>query len=120
MAKKKAPDPRAALLKPLTVNEAKKAEDGRLPDVPEFHEAFPVLNAMLTVAEVDGVKRQPATITLWVEDHGIKAVLNDRAAKRKLWAVSPSIGGLWGELEAALEAKDPDWRSEAGTRTRRR
>lgn len=111
-------DPRAKLLPPVTVNAAKAAGDGFYPDLPEAVEAFPILNALLTVNQIDGKTRQGATITFWMEDIGVKAVMSDRAAKRKLWAQAPSLMGILGELEAALEAKTVDWRNDAGTKKR--
>lgn len=117
MAKKsKRADDRSKLLTPLRVTDTNGAGNGLLPDVPELCEAFPVLNAMLTVTSIEGVKRQPATLTLWVEDHGIRAVLSDRSAKRKMWATAPSLGGLYGELEASLTHPQPKWMDDTGTR----
>lgn len=117
---KKRADARAALLEQITPAAAAANEDGLLPDIPEWAEAFPALNAMMTVCEFDGKPRKTATVTIWVEEHGVKAVFSDRQHKRKLWAVASSIGSLWGELEAALTAKTPDWRSDAGTKWRGR
>jgi len=113
---KKSADDRAKLLGRITPVEAQSNGDGLYPDVPECAEAFPILNALLTVTEVDGKKRKGATITFWVEAEGLRAVMSDRSANRKLWACAPSLMGLLGELEAALESPRVDWRNDAGTK----
>lgn len=112
-------DDRAKLLGRLLPKKQGENADGLLPDVPECVEAFPILNAMLTVNSIDGKPRQTATITFWVEDWGVKGVLSDRAGKRKMWATAPSLMGLLGEWEANLAGPNPDWRSESGTRQKR-
>lgn len=112
-------DPREALLASLTATVNSASANGLLPDVPEFAESFPAVNALLTVTRLDGKDRIPATISFWVEDGGVKGVLNDRHAKRKLWGVAPSLLGLIGELEASLGSKEVPWRSDAGTRLKR-
>lgn len=119
MAKSSQVDKRADLIKHLTQDAARDKGDGSLMDVAEWAEAFPTLNAFLTCNKVGDKPRQVPTITFWVEDVGIKCVLADRASKRKLWAVAPSLGSLWGELEASLTARSVDWRSEAGTKVKR-
>lgn len=112
-------DDRAALLQPLLKGQSAHEANGLLPDVADLAEAFPTLNAMLCVNEVGGKPRQTATVTFWVEEWGVKGVLSDRATKRKLWAVSTSVMGLMGEFDSHLSSPQPDWRNEAGTRSRK-
>ena len=119
-AKQAIADARANLLKTLLVEDTKGNGDGLYPDLPEAAEAFPVLNAMLTVTRLEGKTVQPATITFWMEEDGVKAVFNARHIKRKLWASAPSLMGVLGELESALTRKNVDWRSDAGTKSPRR
>jgi len=111
---------REKLLKGLTVNGAVKAGEGLFPDVPEWVEAFPVLNALFVTNTIDDKPRKLPTLTLWMEDNGIKVVLSDRATHRKMWATAPSLGGVWGELEVKLTSAEPDWRSDAGTKVKSR
>lgn len=113
-------DKRASLLKSLLPSDTAGNQAGLYPDVPECVEAFPTLNAWLTVTRLDGKKIQPATITFWVEEDGLRAVFNARSIKRKLWAQAPSIMGLLGELEDALTRKTVDWRSDGGTKSPKR
>jgi hypothetical protein len=113
-------DERAARLKGILTATTSGRGDGLLPDIPECVEAFPILNALMTVTEIDVKARKTATITFWVDDMGVKAVMSDRASNRKLWATSPSIMGVLGELEAALQAPEVDWRNSAGTKSKAR
>jgi hypothetical protein len=112
-------DDRVNLLGNVAPKKQGENADGLLPDLPEAAEAFPILNAMLTVNEMNGKPRQTATVTFWVEDWGCKGVLSDRACKRKLWATSPSLMGLLGEFESQLASGSPPWRDESGTRSKR-
>lgn len=119
-AKQEIADKRAALLERLLVADTKDGQDGLYPDLPEAVEAFPTLNAMLTVTRIGDKKVQPATITFWMEEEGVRAVFNARHIKRKLWAAAPSLMGILGELESALTRKQVDWRSDAGTKAPKR
>jgi len=120
MGKSSVQTTREQLLKGLSVNGAEKTGDGLFPDVPEWVEAFPVLNALFVTNMIGDKPRKLPTLTLWMEDNGLKVVLSDRATKRKMWATAPSLGGLWGELEVKLTAGEPDWRSDAGTKVKAR
>jgi hypothetical protein len=104
----------------MKVVRAESAEGGDDFNIPEFVEAFPVLNAYLCEDTQKGTTRKGATITLWVDDLGLHAVVNDRDAKVKAFFVSHAMNNLWGDLEAFLLSDDPDWRSEAGTKSRSR
>jgi hypothetical protein len=99
---------------------ATAAEGGDDFNIPEFIDAFPVLNAYLCEDTQKGTSRKGATITLWVDDLGLHAVVNDRDAKVKAFFVSHAMNSLWGDLESFLLSDTPDWRSEAGTKARGR
>jgi hypothetical protein len=104
----------------MKVVRAESADGGDDFNIPEFIDAFPVLNAYLCEDTQKGTSRKGATVTLWVDDLGLHAVVNDRDAKVKAFFVSHAMNSLWGDLEAFLLSDDPDWRSEAGTKSRGR
>ena len=109
-------DEREQLLGPLFVVDAASEGDGRFPDIPELQEAFPTTNAFLVVNSFGGNRRDVPTLTLWQEAHGVKAVLHDRAQKRKAWFTSPSLMGLFGEIDAFLTSPQQRWMDTTGTR----
>ena len=116
MAKKAAPkpDPRAERLKTLYEGGPHPTQSDEVPDVPEWAEAFPLLNAFFTSPTMpDGSARKLPTITVWAEEGMLKAVLNDRQSARKLFAVGNSLATLAREMNEALTAKDPGWSSDA-------
>jgi hypothetical protein len=122
MAKKSKASPKKlpARFEHLIVHEEQTNSDGSLPDVPELVDECPVLNAFLTCNEFEGKVRKTSTITLWVEEHGIKGVFSDRHGKRKLWAEAESLIAFFQALEARLTADQVDWRSDSGTKWRGR
>lgn len=119
MAEKKQQDTRVNVLALMPAPTPQKDCPTVLPDIPEFQEAFPVLNAFFTVVELNGKPRKTPTITLWVEGWGIKAVLADRENKRKLWLTTASLGLLWADLDQMLQDPNARWMSEDGTRRKR-
>lgn len=58
----------------------------------------------------DGTARQRATVTLFVDQDGPKACLNDRDLGRTLWRSGISFVALLDSLEAALADDSADWR----------
>jgi hypothetical protein len=84
--------------------------------IPELTEPFPWLDTYLCHDTETGSKRKGATITAWVDDEGLHAVVNDRDSNCKAFFVSTSINGLWGEIEAFLSSPDPKWTKSSGKR----
>lgn len=82
--------------------------------IPEFAEPFPWLDTYLCHDTQTGTKRKGATVTLWVDDEGLHAVVNDRDANVKAFFVSTSINSLWGDVEAFLSGPDPKWTKSSG------
>ena len=116
MPRKNATDPRAEALAAAAPAKAKADAPAFLPDVPEWKQHCPTLNAFFTVTELDGAKRKLPTLTIWVEDHGIKAVMADREHKRKIWFTVASLVELWDAAEAALRDPNAKWMDETGSR----
>lgn len=119
MSKGTVVDKRAELLERITPKEAQRRSDGTFPDIPEFADPFPLLNAFFVVSQTAAGPRKTPTLTLWMEPEGVRCVVNDRENKRKAWFVASSIGSLWAEIDSFLSQKDPRWMNESGVGRKR-
>lgn len=75
---------------------------------------FPALAEFLTVTQVDGQKREPASLILFVEDGWPKICLSDRQLGRVCFHTDQTFLGCLEGLEANLEAGQVDWRAKRG------
>lgn len=63
-----------------------------------------------TVWEADGTRREPGTVLLFADPHGVKVMLNDKDGARVAFSVVDPSVGLLPHLEAMLLSSTTDWR----------
>lgn len=96
---------------------------GKKPDVGAARAVVAVLPSEGVLARLPGVweyltqdkwegggKRQPSTLSVFVDDGSVKASLNDRALSRSCFATGASLEACLLALEAMLQDESADWR----------
>lgn len=79
----------------------------------EFSVLYPTLHAHMTQAVwPDGTVRETSTVSIFIDGAVVKCVLKDRSLGVCLWASSPTLGGLFGVLEALLCDPAAEWRAD--------
>jgi len=73
---------------------------------------FPALFEFLTTTLVDGRKREPSSLILFVEDGYPKVCLSDRDASRVCFTTAGGFLEALDDLEANLEEGTVDWRAK--------
>lgn len=73
---------------------------------------FPALFEFLTTTLVDGRKREPSSLILFVEDGYPKVCLSDRDASRVCFTTAGGFLEALEDLEANLQAGQVDWRAK--------
>lgn len=73
---------------------------------------FPALFEFLTTTMVDGRKREPSSLILFVEDGYPKVCLSDRDASRVTFVTSGGFLEALDDLEANLVEGTVDWRAK--------
>jgi len=96
---------------------SKRDRQANIPGVPggldqsDLAVRYPCLYEHLAVAQYDdGTARKLSTLTLFVDQGGIKACLNDRDQGLTGWISAESLAGLLDALETALADDRLDWR----------
>lgn len=82
------------------------------PGVLEESRRFPTLSEFLTVTAIDGVKREPSSLILFVEAGYPKVCLSDRHFNRVAFSTAGSFLEALEALEENLEAGLVDWRAK--------
>lgn len=73
---------------------------------------YPAIWEYLTLLVWEGgKKRQPSTLSVFVEDGVIKVALNDRDLARSCYVSGASLEDALGALEKALESGEEGWRA---------
>jgi len=86
-----------------------------------FGRTYPGLWEMLSAERnEDGSKRLTSTLTLFVDDGGVKAVLNDRDQALTGWACGSSVEAVLESLERGLQADTIEWRVPAGGKRKKK
>lgn len=75
-------------------------------------EQCPDVHQWMSCAEWNGKPRKLPTITLFVEDGRLKAVLNDRNTEQTGFWTFRSVMGFWRELQDALCGENVEWRQK--------
>lgn len=79
----------------------------------EFEADYPFLFAFLHETKWDdGTQRQTGTMTLFVQDGVLKAVVNDRALERSGFVSGSTLSLLFDALESNLSEDTMDWREK--------
>jgi len=95
---------------------AGKSRDTRLP-MPddEFAAAYPTITDYLcSIRWDDGSPRVASTLTVFLQDGGIKISVNDKDGDRGLFVTAESLREALALAERALQADNPPWRSYPG------
>jgi len=93
---------------------------GQRPETWGWSEDHPALWEFLTLTEHEsGVPRATSTLTLFVDEGRLKAVLRDRDASQALFATGATVEALLGSLEAMLADPLADWRPDRKQGNRR-
>lgn len=89
--------------------------------VSSWGEEHPALWEYLTLAEhVTGQPRVTSTLTLFVDEGRLKAVLRDRDASQALFATGPTVEELLLAMEGMLTDALADWRPDRTNGQKRR
>jgi len=90
-------------------------------EVSAFGAEHPAIWEYLTLAQHDtGTPRETSTLTLFVDEGRLKAVLRDRDACQALFATGPTVEELLASLEGMLTDHLADWRSDKASGFKRR
>lgn len=90
-------------------------------DGAKMAERHPNLTEYLTADKWDdGDERQTSTLLVFTDDGIFKAVLNDRAEERALWASGASYLDALDALEAMLASGEGEWRAQTGFKSKKR
>lgn len=101
-----------SLLRKLSPEERDKSAPATLTD-PELRACYPNLYEYLaTMTYEDGTPRKASSLTLFVADGQIKAVLKDPDNNRSIWSSGDTMEAMLLALDAMLESPDAVWRIE--------
>jgi hypothetical protein len=77
---------------------------------PELAAKFPAVHEHLTRSrDDDGKARQTSSLTVYGQQGGLRAFLNDRDSGASLGVTAGTLQGLLAALEAELESPEPSW-----------
>lgn len=93
-----------------------KSQDTRLamPDE-DFARLYPTITDYLaSIRWDDGSPRVASTLTVFLQDGGVKVAVNDKDGDRGLFVTAESLEEALALAERALQADNPPWRAYGG------
>lgn len=82
---------------------------------PSFSKKYPALSEFLACEEWSpGEERVRGTVSVFFEDGGFKAAVNDRDGERSAFVSKGAFTGLLEAIEKGLQAGSLDWRDWKG------
>jgi len=100
----------------------KAMKNGDSPDFedPQLEEQCPDVFQWLSCSEWKGRPRQLPTITLFVDQGRLKAVLNDRETEQTGFWTFRAVLGFWREIQDALCGENIEWRQSRSQGAKRK
>jgi len=77
----------------------------------KFEEKYPALYELLAAGLYEGEPRKPATLTLYVLDGRLKAVLSDKHTGQALWLTLEPFDDVLAEVELRLTDGKEAWKA---------
>jgi len=90
------------------------AEETAVTDVADLAVVPALAEFLVSARWPDGSRRQPGSVTIFVDQGKLKAVMNDRDQGYVCFVTVGALQGLWEALESVLVDGDGDWRRSPG------